>query len=108
MKDYHINVFYSEEDNCYVADIPDLQYCSAFGETAVEAVQEIEIAKSLWLEVAKEKGHDVPEPRYRPAIYAVLNTVNPKKAAVKKSLSVQKQSQRTPKKHVVKQLEVTI
>ena len=29
MKDYHINVFYSEEDQCYVADIPDLQYCSA-------------------------------------------------------------------------------
>ncbi len=30
MKDYHINVFYSEEDGCYIADIPDLQYCSAF------------------------------------------------------------------------------
>ena len=33
MKDYHINVFWSEEDGCYVADIPDLEACSAFGAT---------------------------------------------------------------------------
>ena len=36
MKDYHINVFYSDEDECYVADIPDLKYCSAFGATPLE------------------------------------------------------------------------
>jgi predicted RNase H-like HicB family nuclease len=33
MKDYHINVFYSEEDEDYIADVPDLKTCSAFGET---------------------------------------------------------------------------
>lgn len=33
MRDYHINIFYSEEDQGYVADIPDLNACSAFGET---------------------------------------------------------------------------
>lgn len=33
MKDYHINIFYSEEDGGYIADIPDLEACSAFGET---------------------------------------------------------------------------
>src|SRR6266542_882131 len=33
MADYHINVFWSDEDGCYVADIPDLAYCSAFGDT---------------------------------------------------------------------------
>jgi predicted RNase H-like HicB family nuclease len=38
MKDYHINIFYSEEDDGYIADIPDLQYCSAFGETSEEAL----------------------------------------------------------------------
>ena len=37
MKDYHINIFYSEEDGGYIADIPDLVSCSAFGETAQEA-----------------------------------------------------------------------
>ncbi len=34
MKDYHINIFYSEEDEGYIADIPDLKYCSAFGDTS--------------------------------------------------------------------------
>ena len=69
MRDYHINVFYSEEDGCYVADIPDLQYCSAFGDSPREAVSEVEKAKALWIEVAKEEGKPVPPPRYRPAIY---------------------------------------
>jgi len=39
MKDYHINVFFSEEDDCYIADIPDLKYCSALGETPEESRQ---------------------------------------------------------------------
>ncbi len=37
MKDYHINIFYSDEDGGYIADIPDLKTCSAFGATAEEA-----------------------------------------------------------------------
>lgn len=69
MKDYHINIFYSEEDGCYVADIPDLSSCSAFGATPEEALQEVEKAKEAWLEVANDKDLPVPEPRYRPAIY---------------------------------------
>jgi len=69
MKDYHINVFYSDEDECYIADIPDLFPCSAHGETPDEAVREVLIAKELWLDVAREKGYAIPQPRYRPAIY---------------------------------------
>ena len=69
MKDYHINIFFSEEDSCYVADIPDLSSCSAFGATPEEALHEVEQAKAAWLAVAKEKGIPIPEPRYRPAIY---------------------------------------
>jgi len=71
MKDYHINVFYSEEDECYVADIPDLRFCSAFGSTPEEAVHEVEIAKAAWIESARASGQPIPEPRYRPAIYQV-------------------------------------
>jgi predicted RNase H-like HicB family nuclease len=70
MSDYHINVFYSEEDAAYVADIPDLEACSAFGATAEEALAEVEQAKRAWLAVAREAGQAIPEPRYRPAIYA--------------------------------------
>lgn len=66
---YHINVFFSEEDGCFVADIPDLKYCSAFGETPDEAVREVLIAQQLWLETAQEQGDPIPVPQYRPAIY---------------------------------------
>ncbi len=69
MKDYHINVFFSEEDDCYVADIPDLGFCSAFGSSAEEAVHEVTIAKKAWLKAAKKEGKPIPEPRYRPALY---------------------------------------
>jgi predicted RNase H-like HicB family nuclease len=69
MKDYHINIFYSEEDQGYIADLPDLSYCSAFGETPIEALRELEIAKKLWLETAKAEGKPIPLPTYRPVIY---------------------------------------
>ena len=69
MNDYHINVFYSEDDGGYIADIPDLESCSAFGETPEQAVAEVLRAKAAWLAVAAEARRDIPEPRYRPAIY---------------------------------------
>ena len=68
MQDYHINIFYSEEDEGYIADIPDLQYCSAFGSTPQEALLEVLKAKKAWLESAKSK-HNLPMPHYRPLIY---------------------------------------
>ena len=71
MKDYHINIFYSEEDGEYVADIPDLKYCSASGATPEEALREVLEAKALWLEAARENGKPIPQPRYRPAIYQI-------------------------------------
>jgi predicted RNase H-like HicB family nuclease len=69
MSDYHINLFYSDEDGGYVADIPDLDACSAFGSTPELALAEVELAKDAWLSAAREDGRPVPEPRYRPAIY---------------------------------------
>jgi predicted RNase H-like HicB family nuclease len=71
MKDYHINSFYSAEDEAYIADIPDLKYCSAHGSTPQEALAQVLIAKEAWLETAREEGMAIPEPRYRPAIYQV-------------------------------------
>jgi predicted RNase H-like HicB family nuclease len=69
MKDYHINIFYSREDGGYIADIPDLRTCSAFGATPAEALAEVERARDAWLEAARSTGRSVPRPRYRPAIY---------------------------------------
>jgi predicted RNase H-like HicB family nuclease len=68
MKDDRINIFYSNEDEGYIADIPDLKYCSAFGETPELALQEVQIAKTAWLEAATTAGKPIPEPKYRPAI----------------------------------------
>ena len=70
MSDYHINVFYSDEEDGHIADIPDLDACSAFGQSPEEALAEVETAKEAWLSAAREAGRPVPEPRYRPAIYA--------------------------------------
>ena len=72
MKDYHINIFFSDEDKCYIADIPDLEHCSACGETADEALKEVQLAKRSWIESAKEIGKKIPEPRYKPFYYKAV------------------------------------
>jgi len=69
MTDYHINIFYSEEDEGYIADIPDLEACSAFGSSPEEALAEVRKAEAAWIEAARQGGRPVPSPRYRPAIY---------------------------------------
>lgn len=68
---YHINVFWYQDDECWIADVPDLKPCSAHGDTPAEALAEAEIAIELWIETATERGLAIPEPRYRPAIYAM-------------------------------------
>ena len=69
MKDYHINIFYSEEDGGYIADIPDLPHCAAFGESPEEALAEVLRAKAVWMEAAKAEGKPVPPPSFKPVIY---------------------------------------
>jgi predicted RNase H-like HicB family nuclease len=69
MKDYHINIFYSDEDGGYIADIPDLHGCSAFGESAEEALAELTIAKEAWLKASKQRKQKIPKPHYRPMMY---------------------------------------
>jgi predicted RNase H-like HicB family nuclease len=66
MPDYAITVFWSDEDRQWIARIPDLKGCSASGDTPEEAVREVQTAKELWLEVAREDNEAIPEPRYRP------------------------------------------
>lgn len=72
MKDYHINIFHSERDDCYTADIPDLKYCSACGETAAQALQELQIAKAAWLATARIKRKRIPKPTDRPVSYQAV------------------------------------
>lgn len=68
---YHINLFWSQPDGCWIADVPDLPGCSAHGETPAEAVDEVSLAIELWLDTARAHGDPIPEARYSPAIYAI-------------------------------------
>ena len=67
---YHINLFWSDEDDLWIADVPDLKYCSSHGDSPEQAVANIRDAIEGWLAVARDSGFPIPEPRYRPAIYA--------------------------------------
>jgi predicted RNase H-like HicB family nuclease len=70
-RDYHINIFFSEEDDGYIADIPDLEACSAFGKSPAEALEQVQVAKAAWLEAVRSLRKPIPRPKYRPAIYQV-------------------------------------
>lgn len=67
---YHINLFWSQRDESWVADVPDLKSCAAFGDTPEEALAEARVAIGGWLETAAANDMAIPEARYRPAIYA--------------------------------------
>jgi len=59
---YAIEIFYSEEDEGYIATVPELPGCSAFGETEEEALKEVKVAIDLWLEIAEKEGREIPLP----------------------------------------------
>ena len=69
MHQYHINVFYSKFDDGFIADVPDLIDCSAFGKTPDEAMRKVMEAMEKWLEAARADGTEIPAPTYKPAIY---------------------------------------
>lgn len=60
MYKYAIEIFYSEDDEGYIAVVPELPGCSAFGKTKEDALKEIKVAMGLWLETAKKEGREIP------------------------------------------------
>jgi predicted RNase H-like HicB family nuclease len=62
---YHIDIFWSDEDGGYIANVPDLRYCSAFGETYEEALREVLVAMELHLDTLQELDRPTPEPASR-------------------------------------------
>lgn len=82
MKDnYPIVIFWSDGDEAYIADVPDLRYCSAHGETPEEALREILIAREQWLEVAREDGLALPDASESPYLPEIARKVVPVGAA---------------------------
>lgn len=65
---YPVLVFWSAEDDAYIADVPDLRFCSAHGATPEEAVREVRIATTAWIDAAREAGHPIPPPTAGPTL----------------------------------------
>lgn len=62
---YEIIIYWSSEDGAFIAEAPELAGCAADGETPTEALAGLETVMAQWIEVARELGRDVPEPRGR-------------------------------------------
>jgi predicted RNase H-like HicB family nuclease len=62
---YEIILYWSEEDQAFIAKVPELPGCAADGETYQEALQNVEIIMQEWIETAKELGRPIPEPKGR-------------------------------------------
>ena len=62
---YEIIVYWSKEDQAFIAEVPELPGCAADGATYQEAVANVEIVIREWIETAKEMGRQIPEPKGR-------------------------------------------
>jgi predicted RNase H-like HicB family nuclease len=62
---YEINLYWSEQDQSFIAEVPDLPGCAADGETYQKALQNVEIIMQEWIETAQELGRKIPEPTQR-------------------------------------------
>lgn len=67
---YEIIIYWSNEDDAFVADVPELPGCMAHGPTQESALRNAQEAMELWLETARGFGQNVPEPRGRRLIFA--------------------------------------
>jgi predicted RNase H-like HicB family nuclease len=65
MSKYELIIYWSKEDSAYIVEVPELPGCMADGATYFEALQNIEIIISEWLETAKKIGRPIPEPKGR-------------------------------------------
>jgi predicted RNase H-like HicB family nuclease len=62
---YEVIIYWSHEDEAFIAEVPELPGCAADGATYQEALANLELVSLEWIETARELGRDVPEPRGR-------------------------------------------
>jgi len=70
MYKYEIIMYWSNEDDAFVAEVPELPGCMAHGSTQTDALRNINEAMKLWIDVAREHGDTIPEPRCHRLVYA--------------------------------------
>ncbi len=73
---YMIEIFYSEEDEGYIAVVPELPGCSAFGESEEVALKEVKIAIDLWIETAKKWNLEIPKPVEKEILKSFVDKVS--------------------------------
>ena len=76
MNRYAIEIFYSEEDEGFIAVVPELPGCSAFGSNEETALREVKTAIGLWLNAAKKEGRAIPNPTGRALLRMVPDRKN--------------------------------
>lgn len=65
MTKYEIILYWSAEDDAFIAEVPELAGCAADGGTRIEALENVETVIQEWIETARELGRPVPEPKGR-------------------------------------------
>jgi predicted RNase H-like HicB family nuclease len=70
MYKYEIIIYWSNEDNAFIAEVPELPGCMAHGETPEKALKNAKEAIQLWIDTAKEFGDPIPEPKGKRLIFA--------------------------------------
>ena len=83
---YLINIFWSEEDQCYIAEVPELEGCMTHGKSTLEAAKNAEEAIASWVAAAKKLKHPIPEPVLKHKVSGKFNVRLPKE--INKSLIV--------------------
>lgn len=63
MERYKVIIYWSEEDNVYIAEVPELPGCMADGASYEEAIRNAEVVIAEWIETAKRLGREIPEPK---------------------------------------------
>jgi predicted RNase H-like HicB family nuclease len=70
MDKYEIIIYWSDEDQAFIAEIPELPGCMAHGNTHEESLSNAKAAMQLWIETAREFGDPIPEPKGRRLVFA--------------------------------------
>ena len=71
MYKYQIIMYWSEPDNCYVTEVPELPGCMSDGKTPMEAIQNTQEVIGIWLETAQEDGWNIPKPTFNHSLVSM-------------------------------------
>lgn len=70
MYKYEVIIYWSQEDEVFISEVPELAGCMAHGRTQAAALESVNQAIELWIDTAKEFGDPIPEPKGRRLLYA--------------------------------------